>query len=58
MKHNGFKEIVKMVTSAVMSSGPYEWPPSCLLFSYQPMRPNQEPAPCDHLITHKSEEKN
>lgn len=51
MKNNKIKEIAKVVTSTVMSSIPYEWPPSCILFAYQPVRPEQQNAQHEYART-------
>lgn len=57
MKNNTIKNLAKQITSTVLSSGPYEWPPSCLLFAYQPVRPEQKAVQCKHAGTseHKDE---
>lgn len=39
MEKNIIKNIVKKVTTSAVSSSSTEWPPTCLLFAYQPMRP-------------------
>jgi hypothetical protein len=41
MKEKIIKKITKMIATEVVSSGPYEWPPSCLFLTYQPIRPDQ-----------------
>lgn len=56
MKNRKIKDIAKVVTSAMVSSGPYEWPPSCILFSYQPLRPEQENVQRSNLNTCKGKE--
>lgn len=58
MKKTMIKEIAKKVTATVMSSGPYEWPPSCILFTYQPVRPEQKNAQCCNMNTHENREEN
>lgn len=56
MKKGRIRSISKKITSAVMLSGPYEWPPSCLLFAYQPVRPEQKPAQCQNLGASETKE--
>lgn len=58
MKNNKLKEIAKMATAAVMSSGPYEWPPSCLLFTYQPVRPELKNVQRENVNAPESKEQN
>lgn len=55
MEKNIIKEIAKKVTSSVLSSDPYEWPPSCIVFTYQPVRPEPKNVQGDN--THASENK-
>lgn len=56
MKKDIIRSISKKITSAVMLSGPYEWPPSCLLFAYQPVRPEQKPAQCENSDASETKE--
>ncbi len=58
MKEKMTKKVIKMVATAVASSGPYEWPPSCIFFTYQPMRPNQKDVHCNNTNTPVSKEDN
>lgn len=39
MEKNIIKNIVKKVTTSAVSNSSAEWPPTCLMFAYQPMRP-------------------
>ena len=42
MEKNIIKKIAQKAAVSMMSSGPYEWPPSCLIFTYQPVRPETD----------------
>lgn len=50
MEKNAIKKITKKAVASLMSSGPYEWPPSCLIFAYQPVRPEKN-SQCNNLST-------
>lgn len=41
MKDKLIKEVTKVIATAMLSTDPYEWPPSCMFFSYQPSRPEK-----------------
>lgn len=43
-------EILTQMADKMMGHDTWEWPPQCLYFSYQPMRPklNKEPANDEH----------
>lgn len=58
MEKNLFKKITKKAAESVMSSGPYEWPPSCIVFAYQPMRPEQKDVQCDSTNAPENKEDN
>ena len=58
MKEIMTKKAIKMVATAVASSGPYEWPPSCIFFTYQPMRPEQKDEQCDNTNAPESKADN
>lgn len=49
MKNEKIKGIAKAVATAAMSHDTYEWPPSCLLLTYQPMRPEQRNVLCENM---------
>lgn len=36
------QDVVKSLTTKMIDQDTREWPPHCLLFSYQPMRPTQD----------------
>lgn len=56
--NNNIKKAAKLIATKVISSGPYEWPPSCILFAYQPMRPEQKTAQCDNTDAPENKEDN
>lgn len=58
MKEKMTKKAIKMVATAVASSGPYEWPPSCIFFTYQPMRPERKNSQCNNPNATESKEEN
>lgn len=39
--------LLKRAVRVMLESDPGDWPPKCLTFSYQPMRPQQKPT--DHV---------
>lgn len=55
MKNSKIKDMAKVLISKMTSDIPYEWPPSCLVFTYQPMRPEQKNVQNDN--THAPENK-
>lgn len=58
MEKNIIKKITEKAVASVMSSGPYEWPPSCIVFAYQPMRPKRKNAKCNDTKFPKKEDHN
>lgn len=56
MEKNVVKKIARKAIEGMMSSIPYEWPPSCILFSYQPMRPEQRNVQVENAETSKTRE--
>ena len=54
MEKNVVKKIAKKVAEGMISSIPYEWPPSCILFSYQPMRPEHQNVHVENTDTSKA----
>lgn len=55
MEQNAIKKVTKKVVASLMSGTPYEWPPSCLIFAYQPVRPEKN-AQCENLGAYKAKE--
>lgn len=51
MKNKIIKEVVKVIATDMVSSDPYEWPPSCIFFSYQPSRPHKTEEQCSKKHT-------
>ncbi len=56
MKNSKIKDMAKVLISKMTSDIPYEWPPSCLVFTYQPMRPEQQNIQCDNVDASKAKE--
>lgn len=56
MEKNLIKKIVQKAVALVTSSDPYEWPPSCIVFTYQPVRPKQKNLQCEKPDTSESKE--
>ena len=56
MERNIVKKIAKKAAEGMMSSIPYEWPPSCILFTYQPARPTQKIAQAENAGTSETRE--
>ena len=55
MEKKAIKKLAKKAIVSLMSGTPYEWPPSCLIFAYQPVRPEKN-TQCENLSTLQTKE--
>ena len=58
MKNELIKKVTKVIVATMLSTDPYEWPPSCMFFSYQPSRPEKLAASSSNANTYDSKNEN
>ena len=58
MKNKLIKKVTKVIVATMLSTDPYEWPPSCMFFSYQPSRPEKLITPSSNANAYDNKNEN
>lgn len=48
------EKVIKKMVSQMVATGPGDWPPVCVVFTYQPQRPQKRRYPQEPPVSEKS----